>query len=259
MKIKKNPKANLEHYSGVFTLLGLVLTLFISYVVLEHKSYAAIKHPDVYKPTTYDEQETITYVHLPKPKIQAPKVQEFLSEPKIDLIKEPVAKPDANNFNKTENENLIQETPLTPSNENTSKIDQSSIIYDKEEEALVEETIHYVAVQNVPVFPGCEKYKDDKKKSMQCFSKGVSKFFNKNFDTEIANDLNLQGVQNIGCVFVIDTNGQIKPDVKTSKTHPELAKEIKSILKKLPKMQPAKQNGKAVNMMYSLPIRFRLE
>ena len=39
MNIKKNPKSNLENYSKLFMLIGLVLALFITYVAIEKKTF----------------------------------------------------------------------------------------------------------------------------------------------------------------------------------------------------------------------------
>merc|ERR1711916_14422 len=36
---KKNPKSNLENYSKIFMLIGLVLALFITYAAIEQKTY----------------------------------------------------------------------------------------------------------------------------------------------------------------------------------------------------------------------------
>ncbi|ANW97175.1 hypothetical protein AXE80_13150 [Wenyingzhuangia fucanilytica] len=84
-------------------------------------------------------------------------------------------------------------------------------------------------------------------------------FFGKNFDIGVAEDLDLYGMQRINCQFIINSNGDISPDIQTSRTHPELAEEIKEVFKKLPKMIPAKQNGKPVNLIYILPVRFYVE
>ena len=39
MQIKKNPKQQLENYSKIFMQIGLVLSLFITYVSMEHKTF----------------------------------------------------------------------------------------------------------------------------------------------------------------------------------------------------------------------------
>ncbi len=260
MKLKKNPKANLEHFSRVFTLLGLVLTLFISYVFIEHKSYAAIKKPTAAKiEYTIDEEKTIPFSRIKeKPK----KIEQPIT------IEEPQEKPikktkviDPNNITKADNDLEIIDLPIADTGNEipTEIIDEGSLDYDPELEIKNVETIDYVSVENIPVYPGCEKYMYDKEKSKKCFSKKISKFFGKEFDSGIAADLNLTGLQSIKCQFIIDENGAIKPDIKTTKTHPELAKEIKSVLAGLPKMIPAKQNGRAVNLRYVLPVKFLVE
>ncbi|MGY6649257.1 hypothetical protein [Wenyingzhuangia sp. IMCC45574] len=258
MKIKKNPKANLENYSGVFTLLGLVLTLYVSFIVIEHKSYAATKDFD-FKPTNIpiEETETMVTYKMEQPKIEQPKM-EPISEP------EPITvKADPTQFKKTEDDVLIDETPIATTDPVDVNTDLSSeldnIDYVPEEATTIVDNIPLMIVESAPVFPGCEKYEGNKEKSKKCFSKKMSKFFNKHFDNEVANDLNLYGIQSINSQFVINSNGEINPGIRISKTHPEIAKEIKRVLKKLPKMKPAKYNGKKVNLIYALPVKFMIE
>lgn len=260
MKIKKNPKANLENYSGVFTLLGLVLTLFISYIVIEHKSYAATKPTVKFKPSNYEEETTIT-INLPTPKQEVPEIEQPIPEPEPEPVKqEPIAELDPNHVKKVDDNTIVPENAIESTDNNSeSKIDESSIVYETDEGEYVPETITLSLVQTAPVFPGCEKYSKDLLKSKKCFSKKITKFFNRNFDTDVANELELHGIQSIKSYFIIDSNGEIKPDIRTSRTHPKIAEEIKKVLKDLPKMQPATQNGKKVNLMYSLPVRFMIE
>lgn len=260
MKIKKNPKANLEEYSKVFTLLGLVLTLFISYILIEHKTYA-INKPTVYdaKPTIEDDEiKTFVYT-VEKPKVAPKKIQEPITKEPVEIQK-PLDVIDPNIIKKEDNDiDVLESTLIKNDDSDNNATTETEIKHVREIEDLVEETVPYVSIDNVPVFPGCEKYMYDKEKSKKCFSKKISKFFNNHFDTGIANDLNLSGIQRIGCVFIIDSNGEVKADIQTSRTHPKIAEEIKTVLKDLPKMKPAKQNGKAVNLLYSLPVKFMIE
>lgn len=259
MKLKKNPKANLEHYSGIFTLLGLVLTLFITYVFIEHKSYAATPRPAIATAITIDETPpTITYrIEKEKPKkIEQPIVEELIEKPK-----KKVKVTDPNHITKVENNTEIIESLLKDNDtpEETIDTDLTNIESLHDDEELEPETIDYVSVENIPVFPGCEKFTYDKIASKKCFNKKIAKFFNKEFDTSIASELNLTGLQKIDCQFIINANGHISPDIKTRSKHPKLTEEVETILKKLPKMLPAKQNGKPVNLRYTLPFRFRVE
>lgn len=262
MKIKKNPQQNLENYSSVFTLLGLVLSLFITLIFMEQKTYASEKPTVTYDPATIKMDALPNMVNVIKEEKKQPKIE----KPKdlIEPIKEPQKKPidaiDPTKFKKAENNADIIEKPINstedPSNTPT---DFGDIEYVEVDEEIGVETIPFLSVDNIPVFPGCEKYIRDHEKSKKCFNKNMSKFFGKNFDIGVAEDLNLSGMQKINCQFIIDSHGNISSDIQTTKTHPELAKEIKDVIKKLPKMIPAKQNGKPVNLIYMLPVRFYVD
>lgn len=263
MKLKKNPKVNLEHFSGVFTLIGLVLSLYIVFIFIEHKSYAMIKPNEL--PTTIkmpeEETKTVLFTRIKK---QPQKIEQpITTEAPVEKPTKPVKVIDPNNIKKVVNKTELIESPIAATDENSKTTDKdfSDVKFsDYEPENLEPETIPFTTVENIPVYPGCEKFIYDKEKSTKCFNKKISKLFNKEFDTEIASDLNLTGIQKINCQFIIDANGNISPEIKTSsKTHPDLAKEVRDVLKKIPKMMPAKQNGKAVNLIYSLPFRFRVE
>src|SRR5690606_36281335 len=96
---------------------------------------------------------------------------------------------------------------------------------------------------------------NDKKK---CMSDKIQQFVSKNFNTELASELGLSGVQKIIVLFKIDKNGNIV-NVQSRAPHPGLEKESKRVIGKLPQMQPGKQRGKAVIVPYSLPITFRVQ
>ncbi len=260
MKSKKNPNENLEQYSRVFTLLGLVLSLFIAYQFIEHKSYASNKpilHTS-FKPQEPEEEKVINFTHIKeKPKqVEAPIVTD-------KLIEEPKTKADVldpNHVTKVDDFLIIKEAPIaTTDNEPLETLTGEDIEHSEEFEEKGPETIDFIAVENIPVYPGCEKYKYDKLKSKKCFNKKIKKFFGKKFDPSIANDLNLTGLQKITSQFVIGSDGRITTDIKTRSAHPELSKQVEDILKELPKMAPAKQNGKSVNMIYTLPVKFLVQ
>ena len=54
----------------------------------------------------------------------------------------------------------------------------------------------FAVIENVPVFPGCESQKNnnDRKK---CMSEKIDKFIQKKLNTDLAQDLGLEGVQRI--------------------------------------------------------------
>jgi Zn-dependent protease with chaperone function len=58
-------------------------------------------------------------------------------------------------------------------------------------------------------------------------------------------------------VFTIDKNGHVT-DVHYREPDPRLEQEAERVINSLPKMQPGKQRGKPVGVMYSLPIVFQV-
>ncbi|WGD35673.1 energy transducer TonB [Olleya sp. YS] len=119
------------------------------------------------------------------------------------------------------------------------------------EEEIVEVPINII--EEVPVFPGCDTGTNTEKK--QCFDKALSKLILKNFNTSLAEDLNLTGKHKIRASFKIDTNGDVV-DIQARAANTELANEAIRVLKLIPKLKPGIQRGKAVIVPYWLPINF---
>ena len=86
----------------------------------------------------------------------------------------------------------------------------------------------------------------------------VMKFVQKKFNTDLANDLGLEGRQRISVQFKIDKNGNVV-NVRARAPHPRLEQEAIRVVKALPKMTPGRQRGKAVGVLYALPILFQVE
>jgi protein TonB len=85
------------------------------------------------------------------------------------------------------------------------------------------------------------------------------KFVQKKFDNELANDLGLDaGRQRISVQFKIDRSGNVV-NVRARAPHPRLEQEAIKVVQQLPKMTPGKQRGKAVGVLYALPIVFQVE
>ena len=89
-------------------------------------------------------------------------------------------------------------------------------------------------------------------------SEKVMKFVQRKFDTDLANDLGLEGRQRISVQFKIDRNGKVV-DVRARAPHPRLEQEAIDVVKALPKMTPGKQRGQPVGVLYALPILFQVE
>lgn len=125
---------------------------------------------------------------------------------------------------------------------------------------LVEETVEPIPislVSDMPIYPGCEIF-SSKQKKLECMSQKINEHINKEFDAGLATEHGIKGRQKILVTFVINTKGEIS-NVKARAPHPELKKEVVRVVNSLPRMKPAKQGYRKVNVTYSLPVIFVVE
>jgi protein TonB len=238
MESKKNPKANVGRNSSLYFAVGLALMLAITYISINHKTYdkEMVDIGQLNLDDLDDEEIPITEIlNTPPPPPPPPAAPEV-----IEVV---------------EDEEEIEETVI----ESTETNQQEEIV--KVEEVVVEEIeedieVPFSVIENVPVFPGCESGNNDAKKA--CMSEKIAQFINKKFNTELAQDLGLDGIQRIIVVFKIDKTGNIT-DVRARAPHPKLEAEAARVVNLLPKIKPGKQRGKAVTVPYSLPIKFQIQ
>jgi len=85
----------------------------------------------------------------------------------------------------------------------------------------------------------------------------MQKHIRKNFRyPEIAQEMGVQG--RVSVVFVIQRDGSIG-NIRMRGPDKNLEAEALRIIKKLPKMTPGKQRGRAVKVPFSIPITFKLQ
>lgn len=239
MQIKKNPKSNLENYTKIFWMLGLVLALFITYVAIEDKTYDRTFDAlgDVSMNADLEEEIPITERIEPEiPKTPPPPTPE-----KIEIV---------------EDEKEVEETVIeTTETDETEAVEVEDIVEEEEVEEVIED-VPFAIIEDVPVFPGC---KGNKQKLKACFNQKMSKHFQKKFDSDLPNELGLSpGKKRIIMLFKIDKSGNVV-DIRAKAPHPRLQKEAVRIVKLLPKMTPGKQRGKPVGVKYTLPVRIDVE
>lgn len=141
---------------------------------------------------------------------------------------------------------LVYTSCETGKEENTEEIDSSVSLKAIEE-------VPFGAVDEVPIFPGCEHAED----KAACFQEKIQEHIRKNFHyPEAAQEQGIQG--RVSAIFRIDPKGNIV-DIKMRGPHELLEKETERILAKLPQMQPGRNGGKVVQVPFSIPITFRLE
>lgn len=244
--LKKVPSKQLEKFSNIFTQLGLVLVLFIVYVTLEHQTEkkTVIDFTLAFEPEkVYMEPRTeILFTKEVKivPKVAVLKVPPFIIDAPIEKGKD-----DA------------KETTIDLPKDETLVVNPSDILEIDIPEETGPETVPFIMLQNAPVFKGCEGL--SKEENKVCFDKKMKQFVRNNFDAGLANEIGLNaGKYKIQTQFLIDEKGNVT-DIKIRAPHNRLKKETESLIRKLPKFTPGKQQNKTVRVRYTLPISFSVE
>lgn len=124
-------------------------------------------------------------------------------------------------------------------------------------DAFEKEAVEFTSIDKAPVFPGCEG-EGTLESLKDCFIKNITNHINKNFNTKLANEIGLEGVQKIFTKFIVDKNGEIK-EIQVRAPHPQLEVEVERVLSLLPILTPAEKDGKTVSLKYVLPIVFKVQ
>jgi len=238
MKIKKDPKVDLQKNSSLYFVIGLCLILFISWQAIEWKTYE--KSVFDYESLTVQEEEEeeipiINQPDLPPPPPPPPVAQ---APTEIEIV---------------EDEKEVEETIIESSE--TTKDEIIEVERVEIEEEVEEIDVPFAVIEDVPVYPGCENVEKDQLRT--CFQDKINKHILKNFRyPEIAHEMGIQGRVYVN--FVISKEGNIT-NIKMRGPDKNLEKEAHRIISLLPNITPGKQRGKPVNVPFSIPIVFKLQ
>lgn len=238
MKPKKNPKVDLRRRWVLFLQIGLILVLFLTLQAFQWKTYDPKPLTDQIVSIDDLEEEQAPVTIVPEKTPPPP--------PKIitDIIEE------------VPNDSDIKEDIVKPTDIDLKDIPEPSDIVEPEEP---EEDIKvpYDFIENVPIFPGCEELANNGERK-QCMSSKINSFVNREFDTGLGAELGLTGTNLVVVMFVVNKNGRVE-QIQTRAPHPELEKEARRVIGKLPEMKPGRQGGKPVSVSYTIPIRFKVQ
>ncbi|NRD18978.1 energy transducer TonB [Winogradskyella eckloniae] len=245
-KAKKSQKhdANLQKNSTLYFQIGLILCLLGTYALFEMQ-FQETKFNLVEETATVD---PITIDHVPPFVVEVVKPKVVKAAPTTELkdvfkvVKDDV--PIEEKIIKTPDDPITTNDPIN--------VDDITVI----DEPSELESVPFILIEKVPVYPGCEKYKtnDDRKK---CMSERITKLINRKFNTGLGSQYGLSGKQRIYTQFTIDKNGNIA-DVKIKAPHPVLENEAKRVIHKIPHMEPGLQRKVPVGVIYNLPIVFEV-
>ena len=235
MQPKKNDKADLSKNSSLYFVIGLALVLLISWQAIEWKTYDKDLYGYEALNVDEDDDEEIPITEQiktppppPPPPPPAPEV--------IEVV---------------EDEEEVEETVI----ESTETNEEEIVEIVEVEEEYEEVDVPFAVIEDVPIFPGCEKVKKSERRD--CFQEKMNKHIRKNFRyPEIAQEMGIQGRVYVN--FIIAKDGQIT-NIRMRGPDKNLEKEAKRIISKLPSMIPGKQRGRPVRVPFSIPITFRLQ
>jgi len=136
--------------------------------------------------------------------------------------------------------------------------DKIEIVEEVEEiEETLEQSIPFMMIEDLPVYPGCKGRKAELK---SCFSKMVGKHVSTKFNFNLLNELGLDaGRKKVLIAFKINNKGNVV-NIKVKKVpHPRIEKEVVRVMKMLPTMKPGRQRGRAIGVSYNFPLTFIVE
>lgn len=234
MKPKKNPNADLSHRSGLYFVLGLIIALILAYTALEWKTY----DPDVAQFDPSEIEDMLMEEVPPLIPLKAPPPPTAVAPPVIEIA------PD---------EAEVEETEVI-----STETDQEKEIIQVADVVVVEDpdedlVVPFIAIEEVPIFPGCENAKDKR----ECFQRMLNAYIKKNLKyPQTAQELGIEG--KVFVSFVIGPDGKVGA-IQMRGPDRSLETEAKRLMEGLPTMIPGKQRQRPVKVPFSLPIVFRLQ
>jgi protein TonB len=223
MEIKKNSKADLEKYKLLFFGISLLISILI--LIFAFRFETSTKINDFGNQRDIEEGEQIEITRQDIPELPVEQVQE--QHEQIDEIIELVS--------------------------DNTEIDDSNLDFpefDEGQELNLNETFEddqgdqiYVYVKNMPEFPGGDL----------ALRKWIAQHINYPHE---AKENGIEGT--VYLRFEVTKTGAVGKVEIDKGADPLLDKEALSVIKELPNFKPGEQNGKKVNVWYTIPVTFRL-
>jgi len=241
-------RINIRWNSGLYFQVGLVAILLLTFLVMESDWDLGAKID--YKPYTgvTIEDPAVFQFTIEKPEIAA------VSKPKQIVKPRVIQKAITTVVNVVDNDTKEDDAPVAPTELIPGLISTGVGAPPVKKEPS---TTTYKNVQFVPIFPGCESLRDNSERRA-CMSSKVTKFINRRFNTEKFSELEPGKVHTVRVQFTIGSDGLVK-DILARAQLPGLEKEAKRVIGKMPLMQPGKQGNTEVDVIFTVPIAFKVQ
>jgi len=222
MEIKKNPKFNLEKHKLMFFAVSLIISIGVLVSAFQFENSSA---KNDFGPDGSIEEEDLTEITRQDIKEPEPELEEQQQQKKFEIIE------------------------ILSNTEEVSEETEIDLEYNEEEEMILEETEEepddkiFIYVKNMPEFPG----------GKLALRKYVAEHV---VYPAIARENGIEGT--VFLRFEVTKTGKIGKVELQKGVDPLLDDEAIRVIKGLPKFTPGEQNGKKVNVWYSIPVTFKL-
>ena len=234
----------------IYFQIGLILCLLLAYALLETPFKQDLQ---VIEDIGYAEHDLTEY-----------NMDDFV------IYKEPIAKEPVEK--RLEKKTVLTDTPIIIDNDSNEQSDLNTVFTETKDAPKqlqasdvnvidipedVDVVFNMMGVEVVPIYPGCEKFKtnDDRR---DCMSEKLAKLVQKKFNTDLASEEGLTGIQKIQIQFKIDSKGEVV-NVLARAPSKTLEEEAKRVISEVPVMTPGKQRNKNVGVLYTMPILFKVQ
>ncbi len=247
-KREDKKQVNIQWNSPLFFQIGIILSLFLVFWIMQTSFDGTPIHQADLTDHSIMEPAMIDYVvDVPRPQPIAPIVKKMETR---------IKKTSSSTVEVVQNTSMESETPIPPS-EAPATITPEPTPVPVSETPSNEGPKSIINVEFVPVYPGCEAMPSNSQK-IDCMSAKINAFINKNFRRETLENLAPNQTHKVYVQFKIDTRGYIT-DVRANSTDERLKKEAQRVIGHLPEMKPGRQGDKNVEVLYTVPITFRIQ
>lgn len=248
-KRQEKKQTNITWNSRLFFQIGIIASLLMVFFIMqtnfEMRSVAI--NPKI--SDGIEEPPMINYeIEVDKPK----PVEVIKKSPQKQVPVEPIKK--SNVFEVQPDDSPVVETPVAA---DTPVIETPSASVVPIDNPVDLGPRSMLSVEFVPIYPGCESMGTNAEK-VECMSSKINSFINKNFRKELLEDLGSNEIHKIYVNFKIDSKGFVT-DVFANSHNPKLKKEAQRVVNNLPTMKPGKQGDKNVDVLYTVPIVFKIQ
>ena len=249
-KREDKKSVNIKWNSGIFFQIGIIISILSVFLIAESSigSTTITVTPD---DDFYLSEPTMTTYRLEEPVKSVP----IRKKPKTNILERKKLVPINDKINIVDNHT----TDIVESN--TQPVDNSiaseKISVTKEVPETTNKNYNTKTVEFVPIYPGCESLMSNQER-VACMSSKINKFISRKFNTQKFSESIERGeLQRIVVQFTIDASGNVT-DIKARSKHKPLEKEAIRVLEKLPLITPGKQGERKVDVIYSVPIIFKM-